>query len=852
MTVYDPKTGQPVEIDEKAAVGGVLAGQYGFPKGERVPVVSPSGKVGSVPSEKVGAALTKGFRFPSDQEVKQQAAEKEFGGPVGEVEAGLAGALRGGTLGLSDLFLSGDPELKRKLAGLREANLNASTAGEIGGTAASLALAPEASGPGLASALGESATDAVAQITGKSLLGRVAAKAAGGATEGGIFGLGQFISDQALSDNPELDAEKVFAATGGAALTGGILGGTGELFATGLRKGSDLLMKSLGGKGLREALSDFAEQRALSTVGIGSDTKRFGLGNPEERSSVARYMLDKLPLTAGDNAASILDKAEAASSWHGENIGAIAQDIDSRGVAFDTPRFTARATQELLDPIANDPAKAQTYNALKNLIGGYQAYGPGGAAGPMSFQKAWELQSSLRQKLGLADSLFAARNELPKLRQLFRDEIISQANDVSPHFGDMLRAQSRDYRSSEVIQQMANRALGRQEMNNPYSLFDRMAAMGAGAMVGGPGGLVAAGGGLIANKLMRERGRSLVAVAADQLAQSGLLPKLASGIQKFVDAGIASGPVWGGTFRATLERALARGAENTLATHIQLAKSDPSYLSAVGLEDETPDQAQMLAEQAGKFAQVGSIVNQHDSKVDSGIGRIFGTQPGAAPTGDFDKVSPEQFAQQTAQIQAYQQNPDLLAQKTNTLQSISPSLAALTSATGTRAVAFLAQVMPKNPQPQTLPALAEPWKPDQAQLVRWSRYVGAIESPQTVLQHVKDGTVTKEEVQTLAAVYPQLLSDMQKKVTEQLASTDKRLSYLQKLSLSKFFGSPVGTAGDPQRFALLQQAHSVTVNQPPPPSATAGKVDGRQRVDQVASFQTQTERSEARASGAMS
>lgn len=796
----------------------------------RIRVVSPDGTHGTFPADK---PLPAGYRPETDAEAL---ANKDTS------KAAALGAARGATLGISDRVLAGagfmDP---RELTALKEYDPKASLAGEVGGTVASAVV-------GGAGKVGSAVASGAENLALKAGAGRILGKVAAGAAEGGLFGVGSAITEEALDGDHELHAEKLLPNVVGGALAGGALAGGGAVLGAGLKKAGNALVNNLGGETLRNALNDIAESQALKAAGaIKSDSKKYGLSNADERSEIARYALDKLKIGRFDSAEEVAQKAVAASDEHGAKIGEILKQVQGRQPEFNTPRFTARATQELLDPIATDPAKKSTYNALKELIAGYQEFGPGGSAGPMNFEKAWELQSSLRKKLGLGDSLFAAKEELPKLRQIFRDEIINQAEAVSPHYGAMLRPASRDYRSSEVLEQIAKGAMERKDLNAAVSLTDRIAGAGGLALAGGPKGLALGAVAGMANKLARERGSALLAVTADELANGQVLPRIANALSKTIKAGMDSSPDFGGPFRQVLERAAARGSDELLAAHVQLAKQNPDYLASVGMSDETPQAANEYAVQAHKLGAVQDALDAQDARLNAAIGRFLGTQAGAAPKYETrdNKTMRAEFDTRVAQLHKLVTNASAMMDAVNPgeLGQVAPNIAASLGAKTAQAAQFLFEKAPKNPNDSPLKQLAAPWRPSDQELARWYRYVDAVENPEKVLADMRHGIVAPESAEALQVVYPKLIADLQMRMMERIASYSNPLSYKQKVALSQLLGVPVGGVGNPEATALLQKVHEATMQQQPSTGGAKGPTSAESRRDNLA---TQSQRIEGR------
>jgi hypothetical protein len=796
----------------------------------RVRVKSPDGRRATVPAEKLEQAKALGFEV-----------EPEDSSALG---AAAAGAARGFTAGASDVgltqfskhaekFVGSSPEAEiirqvgaavspESLRQLREGSPVASTLGEVGGVVGGLVT--KAGAPAAIAKVGAGATHALG--------GGLAARAAGGAVEGGLYGLGALVSEESLSDRPDLTAEKLFAATGPAALLGGgLVGGAGLV-----GKGGGLLMSKMGGKGMRAALEDFAERQAVSSFALKSD---FTKGKLADQKVIGRYALNK-GLSAGDDAYAVRDKFLPVREQEAQRIYGVLQQVDERALGFDTARFEVKA-RKILDKIKDDPAFGGHhggYATLKRMVGEY-------GDKPRSFKEMWDLQSSLRRTIGEGDPLYGVKDKLDDLRRLMRDEIIEQVGEVSPHFTPMLRAASRDYRSAAKMAQLAEKQIEGIEGNRRFSLTDQMlgstAGLGTALATGNPLGLVAGLATAQANKVARLRGGSFVAVTADKVAKSKTLERLSKSLHRTLDEGLRASPTFGGAARATLERAVARGSLDSLAAHVQLARSDPEYLSSVGMADETPDAANQYAVRADQLEGISGIVAEQDRRIELAIGRFLGKQSGPAPKTDEEAMTPERFQEQFARLAQLVQNPQAMASAftpSDALRS-APTLSALASAAGVRAAQFLYEKAPKNPFQESMPALSDAWEPSATDLERWSRYVDAVERPQKVLADLRDGIVTRESAEALGVVYPALLAEIQERLMSRLAEFKEPLPYPQRLALSTLFGVPIGGAGSPDRLRLLQEAHRVTETEDKAAKAKVAQSSGNLAA-------TQSQRIEAR------
>src|ERR1044072_4107102 len=68
--VYDWQSNQWMLVPDHEVTGGVASGRYTFEQGIQVPVVSPDGKMGTMPSERIQEACNNGYRWATDDDSK--------------------------------------------------------------------------------------------------------------------------------------------------------------------------------------------------------------------------------------------------------------------------------------------------------------------------------------------------------------------------------------------------------------------------------------------------------------------------------------------------------------------------------------------------------------------------------------------------------------------------------------------------------------------------------------------------------------------------------------------------------------------------------------------------------------
>jgi hypothetical protein len=214
----------------------------------RINVLDKSGQLVSIPEEQLKDAQAQGFQIATPDEAKSHFEQEEYTSGIKPALAGVAGAARALTFGVSDVALSGSNLVKPStLYKLEEHNPVESIAGEVVGIGASM-LVPGAgevaAEQGLARAALRGATapvrgatrlgQTVARATAEALpeattaIGRIAqtatSQAVGAAAEGALYGFGRTLSEYGMGD-PSLNGEKMMSHVGLSALLGGGMAG---------------------------------------------------------------------------------------------------------------------------------------------------------------------------------------------------------------------------------------------------------------------------------------------------------------------------------------------------------------------------------------------------------------------------------------------------------------------------------------------------------------------------------------------------------------------------------------------------------------------------------------------------
>lgn len=153
-------------------------------------------------------------------------------------------------------------------------------------------------------------------------------------------------------------------------------------------------------------------------------------------------------------------------------------------------------------------------------------------------------------------------------------------------------------------------------------------------------------------------------------------------------------------------------------------------------------------------------------------------------------------------------NPDSLMDTAGQTGHYLPNHAANLSATAARAVQTLAPLKPDTQKKSPLDPERKPTKAEQAQ---YDRALELAEKPTAALQHIKDGTLTIQDVKTLRSIYPNLYDRLTQKLTQQMIEHVNKggsIPYKTRMSLALFLNSPLDSSLTPACIQSAQMALS--------------------------------------------
>ncbi len=157
------------------------------------------------------------------------------------------------------------------------------------------------------------------------------------------------------------------------------------------------------------------------------------------------------------------------------------------------------------------------------------------------------------------------------------------------------------------------------------------------------------------------------------------------------------------------------------------------------------------------------------------------------------------------------------------LEEVAPNLMTAVTTKAIAGASFLWDKMPRDPRgtEYLLPQMSK-WVPAEAEMSKWERYIAAVDDPMSVLRDLKNGVLTREAVEAVKSVYPELYNEMVTQVLEQLPELRAELPLDRLTQLSILLDMPLHPTQTGQFVAAMQAnyAREGEVIEPkgPPPS----------------------------------
>ena len=392
-----------------------------------------------------------------------------------------------------------------------------------------------------------------------------------GAVEGGIIGAGDYAGEQLLQDH-DVAADKLFSSLGTGALYGGAtgfaLGGGMSLAGSGIKAGlsralsretSDVAAREGAELGAQEApkvgqsLFDnptaagkkLANDLAFDSLGatkvqMRKALERVASDQASAKAAVGDYVNRVLKEHVGDNAnAWQVGKVGRADDLlkviQADKAGRIAQGFEDtiRGTTgrVDMSSLAAKA-DEIGLAMLKDPTKAAGYDAFRNRVlpelDAIARSGKIAADGTVDAAEAFRLRSQLAKQAYEVRQINGAAGDAYKDFLRHWDNVSIEAIDKAASdagksgVGDQIRHWKREWQLASAAEKAATGGAERYAGNNTIGLREGIAML-TGIATGHAIPAIATGLGF---KLVKERGKAVIAQTLYQAAERGTLAKL--------------------------------------------------------------------------------------------------------------------------------------------------------------------------------------------------------------------------------------------------------------------------------------------------------------------------------------
>ena len=855
-------------------------------------LIHPSGEIYEVPVDQFYEHLEKGFKLESEDSKKYKEMEKEYTGFLPALAAGGLGLAKGASMSLSTPIMEGlgvdveayehfqpGPSVGGEVGGTLASLVYGGPALKgaalgVKGIAKAAALAPAAVAKGAQFAGGKTGAFLTAKMAkdtfGKKLLEKTTGAIVEGTIDGAIYGGAQAFHDTQLRRS-ELTGQAVASHVLSGAQSGAIAGAAfgGAIYALGIpvagamAKASGPAKKMLAGampidnptnvNTVEEFFEGVAENAAFDALG---GRKKFqqliDKRGPEWESAAKRWFsksqvvengVDTPLIAAGDTWEDLARKLETSQTDTGNKLGQFYAELDAAtnvkagidhrnlinrfqevqdDLGFVQSKHLRADLDEVIeetmrDAIASDLTKAMPggernqrlavlgiiYDTpqrevlaklggmkgkeLRDLYGQYEST-LGDAFARMDFNHAVKNKNTYysRRKFDQVAET-DRRNQYGTVGAIWRDEIDDAAERVLTEVRGKEAAQeaienfknSKKYYgyASEFLDQAADKA-NAAKANRSVSLTDYMlgssilgGGIAGGAALGAPGAMVGGMIGALGHRYLRERGLSYTVAGARSLAV--LAKRQESTISKI-------GQLAARTARGVTEK---RG-----PVAFPFATKTLSMITFTGNKPEGETRQELIS----------SLVGQIETL-----------------TGD-----PVSFAQR-------------ISSELGEINIIAPEVAKEIVASKARMINFLSE---KAPRPGESYSKLQPklyansyLTPDS--MARFERHLYASMNPiDAVKNDLADGTLTSETIEAVETIYPALFGELKRKIMEEMAGSDKVLSYSELAQVAKIFNESITKYQSPgfmrrQQKQFKKQAKSSTMGGLSKSSARVGRME---------------------------
>lgn len=280
-----------------------------------------------------------------------------------------------------------------------------------------------------------------------------------------------------------------------------------------------------------------------------------------------------------------------------------------------------------------------------------------------------------------------------------------------------------------------------------------------------------------------------------------------------------------------------------------------AYIKAMGKIPESlrPDALETgtnLADKFNKFNAAQGMMERVNDKIESSAKSIFSNGAGRGIVLSEENQLAGSYEDKVKRISELANQPNVLGTHlSNQTEHINAAMPNTSQALQNGMMASVQYLNSKIPRPQSQFMLSKPWEPSDLQKQKFNKYYKGVTQPLQILNHIKTGQMSSEELEAVSETHPDLFNEMRTQVLRHMSQeTAMKLPYPVKKSLAMFLGEPLDSSMLPQVIMANQQTFNMASPNGPSPkqqrSTQSGlaklKVADRSKTDTQDSLEEQS------------
>ncbi len=154
------------------------------------------------------------------------------------------------------------------------------------------------------------------------------------------------------------------------------------------------------------------------------------------------------------------------------------------------------------------------------------------------------------------------------------------------------------------------------------------------------------------------------------------------------------------------------------------------------------------------------------------------------------------------------ESTERLNNKLDPFYDVIPNIAGRLAGKTVVGVQFLNSKAPQPPPSVRFSLTPKKWRPSEAEIMKFERYLNTVDNPLSVLASLQQNTVSDEQIETLTVVYPKLYEEMRNIVQDELIGVDQDIPYAARAALAKFLQRPIDVTTTPAFTLTALDVHA--------------------------------------------